>query len=95
MTAINQNAILVPQRAISELQGRYQVALVAPDNKISIRDVQVGDQVGEMWIIRNGLKEGDRVVSEGVSKIRDGEIVNPKPDHSKFQSPYSSVGGAL
>jgi membrane fusion protein (multidrug efflux system) len=92
MTAMNENAIVVPQRAISELQGRYQVALVGPDNKINIRDVQVGDQVGEMWIIRKGLREGDRIVSEGISKIRDGEIVNPKPDDSTAQSPYSSSG---
>lgn len=92
MTAINQNAILVPQRAVSELQGRYQAAVVGEDNRISIRDLQVGDQIGEMWIIRNGLKEGDRVVSEGVSKIRDGEIVNPKRDDSKAQSLYSGAG---
>lgn len=93
-TAINENALLVPQRAVSELQGRYQVAVIATDNKINIRQVKVGDQIGEMWVILSGLKAGERVVSEGVSKVRDGETVNPKPDNSKARSPYGSQGEA-
>ena len=69
MTGFQKGALLVPQRAVSELQGRYQVAVVGPDNKVSIRDVQAGERVGEMWIINSGLKPGDRVVTEGTLKV--------------------------
>lgn len=75
----SQDALLVPQRAVSELQGGYQVAVVGPDNKISIRTVQIGDSVGTDWIISEGLKPGERVVAEGVQKVRSGSLVNPKP----------------
>src|SRR5467141_1133147 len=76
---IQQDALLVPQRAVSELQGGYQVAAVDSDNKVSIRGVQVGDRVGTNWIVTDGLKRGDRVVAEGVQKVRPGVQVNPKP----------------
>ncbi len=89
MTAMDENALLVPQRAVTELQGRYQVAVVGSDNKITIKDIQVGNQIGEMWLITQGLKAGDRVVSEGASKVRNGEAVNPQPDTTKAESPYS------
>lgn len=92
VTAITQDALLVPQRAVTELQGRYQVAVVDSDNRIRICSVQVGDRVGEMWIMTQGLQPGQRVVSEGTSKVREGELVNPKPDTSKFESPYMSGG---
>jgi len=92
MTAINENAILVPQRAVTEFQGRYQVAVVGGDNRVTIRYVQVGDQVGEMWLVPEGLKPGERVVSEGTSKVRDGTTVNPTPDTTKVRSPYGSEG---
>ena len=72
-------AILAPQRAISELQGSYQVAVVDSANKVSIRNVKVGDRVGTMWIINEGLKPGERVVAEGVQKVRPDSQVNPKP----------------
>lgn len=78
MTALRKGALLVPQRAVNELQGHYQVAVVGADNRISIRTVQVGERVGEMWIIESGVSPGDRVVSEGVAKVRDGMTVNPK-----------------
>ncbi len=80
MTGFTKGALLVPQRAVSELQGRNQVAVVGPGNKVSIRTVQVGDRVGEMWIIRSGIEPGDRVVSEGTMKVAEGALVNPKPD---------------
>jgi membrane fusion protein (multidrug efflux system) len=73
------DAILVPQRAVSELQGAYQVAVVGSDNKVSIRTVQVGDRVGSDWVISDGLKPGDKVIAEGVQKVRPGTLVNPKP----------------
>ena len=76
---LQQDALLVPQRAVSELQGGYQVAVVDGENKVSIRTVKVGDRVGNQWIIADGLKPGERVVAEGVQKVRPGMQVNPKP----------------
>ncbi len=76
---LQQDALLVPQRAVSELQGGYQVAVVDNDNKVAIRTVKVGDRVGSEWIIEDGLKRGDRVVAEGVQKVRQGIKVTPKP----------------
>ena len=73
------DALLVPQRAVSELQGGYQVAVVNSDNKVSIRTVTVGDRVGSQWIIADGLNREERVVAEGVQKVRTGALVNPKP----------------
>jgi RND family efflux transporter MFP subunit len=73
------DALLVPQRAVSELQGSYQVAVVDAQDKVSIRPVQVGPQVGSDWIIAGGLKPGERVVAEGTQKVRAGMQVNPKP----------------
>jgi RND family efflux transporter MFP subunit len=73
------NALLVPQRAVSELQGGYQVAVVDVENKVSIRTVQVGERTGTQWIIDQGLKPGERVVAEGIQKVRPGMTVNPKP----------------
>jgi RND family efflux transporter MFP subunit len=76
---VQQDALLVPQRAVSELQGGYQVAAVDGDNKVNIRTVKVGDRVGSQWIIADGLKPGERVVAEGIQKVRPGAPVNPKP----------------
>jgi membrane fusion protein, multidrug efflux system len=76
---VQQDALLVPQRAVTELQGGYQVAAVGGDNKVSIRTVSVGDRVGNQWVIADGLKPGERVIAEGVQKVRPGMPVNPKP----------------
>jgi RND family efflux transporter MFP subunit len=78
-TSIHQGALLVPQRAVSELQGSYQVAVVDKENKVSIATVRVAERVGPMWVIEGGLKPGDLVVAEGVQKVRPGAQVNPKP----------------
>jgi RND family efflux transporter MFP subunit len=76
---VQKDALLVPQRAVSELQGAYQVAVVDGENKVSIRTVKVGDRVGSLWIIADGLKPGERVVAEGVQKVQPGAQVKPKP----------------
>src|ERR1700741_3142963 len=76
---LQKDALVVPQRAVSELQGGYQVALVGPDNKVSIKTVTVGDRVGSDWVISDGLKPGDKVIAEGIQKVRPGVQVNPKP----------------
>jgi membrane fusion protein (multidrug efflux system) len=72
-------ALLIPQRAVTELQGAYQVAVVDSENKVAIRTVKTGDRVANRWIIDQGLKPGERVVAEGVQKVRPGMTVNPKP----------------
>ena len=78
-TSIRRGALLVPQRAVSEIQGTYQVAVVDNQNKVNIATVKVGARAGPMWIVEEGLKPGDRVVAEGVQKVRTGAQVNPKP----------------
>ena len=77
-TYTRTGALLVPQRAVAELQGTFQVAVVGADNKVSIRNVKVGERVGSEWILDDGVKPGELVVVEGVQKARDGATVNPK-----------------
>jgi membrane fusion protein (multidrug efflux system) len=72
-------ALLIPQRAVSETQGSYQVAVVDGSNKVSIRSVTPGDRVGSLWIVTEGLHAGERVVAEGIQKVRAGSEVKPKP----------------
>lgn len=76
-TYTRENALLVPQRAVIEIQGTYQLAVVGGDNKVNIRMVKVGERVGSQWIIDSGVKSGDMVIVEGVQKVRDGSPVNP------------------
>jgi len=79
VTATKSDALLVPQRAVSELQGSYQVAVVGGDNKIEMRTVKVGERSGSLWVIEDGLKAGETVVVEGTQKIKPGAVVQPKP----------------
>jgi membrane fusion protein (multidrug efflux system) len=74
-----KGALLVPQRAVGELQGRYQVAVVEADHTVRIRGVTVGERFDSLWVIREGLKPGDRVVAEGTQKVGNGVKVTPKP----------------
>jgi RND family efflux transporter, MFP subunit len=78
MTSTKHDALLVPQRAVTDLQGTYQVAVVGSDNKVAIRTVKVSDRADSMWIIEDGLKAGDLVIVEGIQKVRPGVVVNPK-----------------
>jgi membrane fusion protein (multidrug efflux system) len=71
--------LLVPQRAVTELQGSYHVVVVDNDNIAHVRPIKIGDRSGSMWIIESGLKAGDRVVVEGTQKAKEGARVNPKP----------------
>jgi RND family efflux transporter MFP subunit len=82
----HKSALLVPQRAVTELQGRYQIAVVGSENKVNIRNVDVGERVASLWIVKSGLKAGDKVVSEGTAKVRDGMTVNPTPDTSDTEA---------
>src|SRR5262247_3928547 len=79
ITSMKESALLVPQRAVTELQGSYRVAVVDNDNKVNIRPVKVGPRVGAMWVIEDGLKPDERVVAEGTQKVRAEATVNPIP----------------
>lgn len=76
--SVKGGALLVPQRAVMELQGSHQVAVVGADRKVDIRPVKAGGRVGGLWVIDEGLHPGDRVVVEGVQKIRPGMVVTAK-----------------
>ncbi|HET6460078.1 MAG TPA: efflux RND transporter periplasmic adaptor subunit [Syntrophales bacterium] len=78
-TKIRQNALLIPQRAVMELQGGHQVAVVGPGNKIDIRLVKPAERIDSLWVIDEGLKQGDEVVVEGFQKVKQDMIVNPQP----------------
>ncbi len=91
VTSVQRNILLIPQRCVSELQGRYQVAVVGPDNKVSIKNVTTGTRVGEMWVIQSGLLPNEHVVSDGVSKVRDGSTV--KPHLVSIEASKPSQGG--
>jgi membrane fusion protein (multidrug efflux system) len=73
-----QNALVVPQEAVTELQGNFQVAVVDQNNKVSIHPVKMGERIGGMWQVTEGLKPGDRVVVQGVQKAREGATVTVK-----------------
>jgi len=83
VTATKENALLVPQRAVTQLQGGYQVAVVRNDNTIETHAIKVGEQSGSMWIVEEGLKPGETVVVEGIQRVRFGVVVNPKPTAKK------------
>jgi RND family efflux transporter MFP subunit len=74
-----QNALLVPQRAVTEMQGNYLVAVVNADNKVAVATVKVGGRIGAQWMISDGLKAGQLVIADGAMKVRPGMQVNPKP----------------
>jgi membrane fusion protein (multidrug efflux system) len=74
-----RNVILVPQRAVTELQGAYQVAVVDNENKAHIRSVRVGDPIGKQWLIESGLAPNEKIIIEGTQKAREGAVVNPQP----------------
>ena len=75
---LKKGAILVPQRAVTELQGSYQVAVVGADNKVTIKVVKTGPLDGSLWVIEEGLKPGDRIVVEGLQRVQSGMTVAPK-----------------
>jgi membrane fusion protein, multidrug efflux system len=78
-----KGALLVPQRAVNELQGSYQVGVVGADGKADIRVVQPGERVGSLWVINKGLMPGDKVIVEGLSRVRTGQPVIVKPAASQ------------
>ncbi|HEU5238559.1 MAG TPA: efflux RND transporter periplasmic adaptor subunit [Pyrinomonadaceae bacterium] len=75
---MKKGAMVIPQEAVNELQGSYQVAVVDENNKVSIRPVKMGERIAPLWEVTDGLKPGDRVVVEGVQKAREGSTVTVK-----------------
>jgi membrane fusion protein (multidrug efflux system) len=74
---VKQDAILVPQAAVQELQATYSVAVVGSDNKTEFRPVEMGRRVGSLWVVEQGLRPGERVVVQGLQKVRHGITVTP------------------
>jgi membrane fusion protein (multidrug efflux system) len=83
---IRKAALVIPQRAVSEVQGRYLVAVVNPENKVAIKPVKVGQWFGQLWVIDEGLQAGEKVVAEGTQKAREGMVVSPKPFSAEAQA---------
>jgi membrane fusion protein (multidrug efflux system) len=99
VTEVKKAAILVPQRAVSQLQGSFQVAVVGSDDKVQMRPVQPGVRVGKLWEIDSGLQPGDRVVVEGLARVKPGITVRPEEapaeeaETSPSTSPMTSAAG--
>lgn len=88
VTTTVQGALLVPQRAVIELQGSYHIAVVKPDNTVDVRSVKVGDRIGSLWMIEQGVARGEQIVTVGLQKVKSGMTVKPKltqpdPDEKK------------
>ncbi len=92
MTQIRKDALEVPQRAVTELQGSYQVAVVDNENKVHLQTVTVGEQVGPDWVIEKGLHAGERVVVEGTQKVKEGTVVHMQPYAPGPQGTVASAG---
>ena len=89
-TETKHGAVVVPQRSVQELQGTYQVAVVDGENKVAIRGVKAGARADNLWVIDEGLQPGERVIVEGVQKVRDGLTVNPVTEPAVAAAPPRS-----
>jgi membrane fusion protein (multidrug efflux system) len=76
---MKQGALLIPQSAIAQSQGSYQVAVVGSDHKVRMRTVKPGETLGTMWVIDEGLKPREQVVVDGLQRVKEGTLVTPKP----------------
>ncbi len=92
-TEVMQNAVLVPQRAVTELQGMNQVYVIGADNVAHVRTVKLGSQVGPNVVIASGVQAGERVVTEGNDKVKDGAKVAPQPDNSPAPASAQNTQG--
>jgi membrane fusion protein (multidrug efflux system) len=90
-----RNALLVPQRAVNEVQGAYQVAVVGSDGKVDFRTIKIGEQVGTMWIVENGVSAGEKAIVSDLVRLKPGMLVNAVPaSHGATASAASSSGGS-
>jgi membrane fusion protein (multidrug efflux system) len=79
VTELRKSALLIPQQAVSELQGIYQVGVVTADNKVAIKSVKLGPQFGDKWVVESGITAGDSVIVDGLQRIKSGMTVDPTP----------------
>jgi membrane fusion protein, multidrug efflux system len=86
-----QNTLLIPQAAVSQLQGNFTVGVVTPENKVQIRKIDVGPLHGTQWVVTNGLSQGERVIVEGLQKVTDGSEVKPEPAPAPPTKPTGSA----
>ncbi|MGH7931697.1 MAG: efflux RND transporter periplasmic adaptor subunit [Candidatus Binataceae bacterium] len=93
-TGVRHHALLVPQGAVFEIQGQYQIAVIGEDNRVILRSVSPGEKVGALWLIDTGLKPGERVVTEGVQKVKDGMEVKPVVAPEPSPATTSQTGSA-
>ncbi|MDG2334438.1 MAG: efflux RND transporter periplasmic adaptor subunit [Myxococcota bacterium] len=91
-TGTIKGALLVPQKAVDDVQGKFLVSLVSEDNVIEVRPVEVGETFGENWVVKKGLKEGDTVVIQGIQKVKNGMKVKPKTQAKNSTKPSKSAG---
>jgi membrane fusion protein (multidrug efflux system) len=88
ITELRKDALLVPQQSVSELQGVYQVAVVSDSAVVTIKNIDLGPQIGDMWVVESGLQAGDKVVVDGLQRIKNGMTVAPSP----FKNTLASTG---
>jgi membrane fusion protein, multidrug efflux system len=89
---LKQGAVLVPQRAVQEIQGLYSLMVVKPDATVEQRMVKAGERVGNQWVIDSGIKPGEKVIVEGIQRVRPGVQVSAKPE--KIEEAASPASGA-
>jgi membrane fusion protein, multidrug efflux system len=87
------NSLLIPQKAVQEMQSLQSVFTLGPDDKVEVRNIVTGDRVGDDWIVQQGLKPGDRVIVEGIQKVRPGSVVHPTPYKVTTAAAASPIGG--
>ena len=87
----HKDALIIPQRAISEVQGTYLVSVVGPNDVVEVRKVEVGETVGDNWIITNGVKAGETVIVEGIQKVKSGVKVKPVSEKQASEAPKKSA----
>lgn len=85
-----EDAIIVPQKCASELQGRFSVFVVNPENKVESRQIEVSEKIGDFYVVSEGLQEGDKVILEGIQKVRPGMEIIPQPTEFQSQVPSKS-----
>lgn len=86
MVANKKNALMVPQKCVTELQGQYSVLIVNTENKIEMKQVKIGNKLGDFWIVKEGLENNDKIVLEGLQKVGTGMEVIPEVTEFKSQS---------
>jgi membrane fusion protein, multidrug efflux system len=94
LVGIERNALLVPQRAVAEMQGKLLVAVVGRDNKVAIRPVETGQRFGSLQVVSKGLQPGEKVVAEGIQKVKDDMSVTPKPFSPRNKAEGDTAGKA-